>query len=278
MEPAALVEASERLYRSLFSAATALMLATSVWGMVIVPFNSFNAHPGRSLGIGTVLVGAGLFALLARHRLYALMRRRPQWLLAVVALAVAALWLDGGWRSSYYLASYAAIGLAAVVAGLRWSLLCGGLLAVGYVAGLALNDYSWADLKQLNDADSVVANTGGYLIAACFLTLPITWLGGYVARMHQVLGEAEEGGGRREVSPPRDRPTGRLSGREIQVVQLVAGGAKDKEIAERLYISLRTVHSHVNNAREKTGAKNRAELAAMAVEDGLVPDRTAISA
>jgi DNA-binding CsgD family transcriptional regulator len=67
--------------------------------------------------------------------------------------------------------------------------------------------------------------------------------------------------------------TGALSARELEVVKLIAGGATNEEIAERLVISPRTVHSHVNRARRKTGARNRTDLAVIAVQAGLLPNR-----
>ncbi|MDP8992824.1 MAG: AAA family ATPase [Actinomycetota bacterium] len=52
--------------------------------------------------------------------------------------------------------------------------------------------------------------------------------------------------------------------READVLALVAGGLTNKEIAERLYLSARTVEKHVERLLLKTGAPNRARLAALA--------------
>ena len=278
MNPVGLVEATERLYRSLFTAAVSFALGTALWGVVIAPFNGFNDHKAVSLGLGIALIAFALAAFVRRRELFVLLRQHQAWLLAIAALSVAVLWLDGGWRSSYYLASYAAIGLAAVVGGLRWSFICAAVLAAGYVAGLAINGYSWAELVALNDADSVVANTGGYLIAAYFFAAPVGWLGGYVARIHQVVGSRARGHDPGEStdlpdSQTDDRLTDKLSVREVEVVQLVAGGATNDEIASRLILSPRTIQSHVKSAMEKTGTRNRTELAVLAVREGLVPGR-----
>lgn len=275
MNPVGLVEATERLYRSLFTAAVGFALGTVLWGMAIAPFNGFNDHAGLSLVLGGCFAAASLAMLAHRRRLFAFLRREPHWLLAVVALSVALLWADGGWRSSYYLASYAAIALAAVVGGLRWTLLCGLALAMGYVAGLIVNGYTWTELKALNDADSVIANTGGYLIAAYFFAAPVRWLGGYVARINQVAGSAQTPEPE-QIDPKVDtRLTDALSVREVEVAQLVAGGATNDEIAEHLFLSPRTIQSHVKAAMEKTQTRNRTELAVLAVMEGLVPAREA---
>lgn len=53
-----------------------------------------------------------------------------------------------------------------------------------------------------------------------------------------------------------------LSPREREVALLVARGLKNREIAERLVISERTVENHIHRALERTGFRSRAELAA----------------
>ena len=49
-----------------------------------------------------------------------------------------------------------------------------------------------------------------------------------------------------------------LSQREIEVIQLIADGLTDKEIAAQLFITPRTVSEHISNIRSKLGAANRA--------------------
>ena len=51
-----------------------------------------------------------------------------------------------------------------------------------------------------------------------------------------------------------------LSGRELEIIELVAEGLTNQEIAERLTISKRTVDNHVSNVFTKTGSKNRVAL------------------
>jgi LuxR family maltose regulon positive regulatory protein len=62
-----------------------------------------------------------------------------------------------------------------------------------------------------------------------------------------------------------------LSAREAEVLELLAGGASNQQIARRLVITLDTVKRHVTHILEKLGAGNRTEAAARARELGLLP-------
>jgi predicted ATPase/DNA-binding CsgD family transcriptional regulator len=70
--------------------------------------------------------------------------------------------------------------------------------------------------------------------------------------------------------PPEAPGLGRLSARERELVTLVAQGATDAQIAAELYISVRTVRSHLDRIRDKTGARRRADLTRLALAAGLV--------
>jgi non-specific serine/threonine protein kinase len=61
---------------------------------------------------------------------------------------------------------------------------------------------------------------------------------------------------------------GPLSRREREVVQMVAAGLTNKQIAERLFIAERTAEGHVERIRNKLGVRSRTEVATWAVEHG----------
>jgi DNA-binding NarL/FixJ family response regulator len=67
-------------------------------------------------------------------------------------------------------------------------------------------------------------------------------------------------------SPPRSE----LSERELEIIELVAIGLTNQEIAERLTISKRTVDNHVSNIFTKTGVKNRVALLNWAMDNGKI--------
>ena len=85
----------------------------------------------------------------------------------------------------------------------------------------------------------------------------------------------DEPGHRGRVRPDADRPRpaasaggpgpGKLSARERELVTLVAQGRTDAQIAAQLYISIRTVRSHLDRIRDKTGCRRRADLTRLAL-------------
>jgi predicted ATPase/class 3 adenylate cyclase/DNA-binding CsgD family transcriptional regulator len=70
---------------------------------------------------------------------------------------------------------------------------------------------------------------------------------------------------------PADSPAGPLSARERQIMALLAGGASNAKIAETLFVTPNTVRTHLDRIRDKTGARNRAELTRYAIQAGIEP-------
>jgi DNA-binding NarL/FixJ family response regulator len=68
------------------------------------------------------------------------------------------------------------------------------------------------------------------------------------------------------VSPPADG----LTPREVEVLQLIAGGLSNQAIAERLFVSEATVKTHINNLFAKTQVRDRAQAVGYAYAHGLV--------
>jgi DNA-binding CsgD family transcriptional regulator/tetratricopeptide (TPR) repeat protein len=78
--------------------------------------------------------------------------------------------------------------------------------------------------------------------------------------------------------PRGSRPTTRgnpagLTGRELDVLTLLVDGLRNREIADRLFLSVRTVDHHVAAILHKLGARNRSEAARVTIEQRLIPQR-----
>lgn len=67
----------------------------------------------------------------------------------------------------------------------------------------------------------------------------------------------------------RARDRSPLSNREREIVALVAQGYKNKEMAEKMFISEQTVKNHLHNIFDKLGVSDRLELALYAIHKGL---------
>lgn len=65
-------------------------------------------------------------------------------------------------------------------------------------------------------------------------------------------------------------PPGSLSGREVEVLQLLAEGLTTGKIADALFVSKRTIETHRQNILEKMQAKNTASLIRQALQTGLI--------
>lgn len=65
-------------------------------------------------------------------------------------------------------------------------------------------------------------------------------------------------------------PGGELSEREVEVLSLIANGLTNAEIAERLYVSVRTVETHRAHIHQKLNVRTRAEIVRVAREAGIL--------
>src|ERR1700686_4670814 len=71
------------------------------------------------------------------------------------------------------------------------------------------------------------------------------------------------------LATPRERERSPLSQREREIVALVAQGFKNKEMAEKMFISEQTVKNHLHNIFDKLGVSDRLELALYAIHNNL---------
>ena len=73
----------------------------------------------------------------------------------------------------------------------------------------------------------------------------------------------------RSAPPPRGWPAD-LTDREVEVLRVIARGASNREVAERLFISTKTVGRHVENVYAKIGVSSRAAAALFAMQNRLL--------
>ncbi|MGW0964850.1 response regulator [Streptomyces sp. NPDC002516] len=117
------------------------------------------------------------------------------------------------------------------------------------------------------------AGAGGYvlksvadrdLVAACRAAMrdePFLYPGAVTALIRNYLDRVRHG---------EELPERVLTAREEEVLKLVAEGHSSKEIAEMLFISIKTVHRHRENLLHKLGLRDRLELTRYAIRAGLI--------
>ena len=128
-----------------------------------------------------------------------------------------------------------------------------------------------ASAEQADVLEAVKAGASGYLVKSA----SAAELADAVART--AAGDAVFSAGlaglllgeyrRLQAGPDDSAP--RLTERETEVLRLVAKGLSYKQIAERLFLSHRTVQNHVQNTRRKLQMHNRVQLVRYAIEQGL---------
>ncbi len=123
------------------------------------------------------------------------------------------------------------------------------LMVEAGVKGFLLKD---SDIHEVIEALEAVAAGGNYFSEKIFSSL--------TTNMHAI--ESPE-----EVEEQEEEL---LSNREREILVAVCQGLSNHEIADKLFISKRTVDKHRANIMEKTGCKNTANLVVYAVQNGFV--------
>ena len=140
-----------------------------------------------------------------------------------------------------------------------------GLVGGVLIAGLKAIEYRWLVLEHSLEIY-------GGIVAAVFATVGI-WLGRKLTRTTETVVV-------REVMVPAPagfvRDESRLESlgitpRELEILELIAQGLSNKEIAERVFVSENTVKTHSSRVFEKLGAKRRTQAVQMGKELRLIP-------
>ena len=112
----------------------------------------------------------------------------------------------------------------------------------------------------------------GGLIAATFAVLGI-WLGLRLTRVREtvVVKEVPVPSGIPFVLNDKKREDLSITRRELEILELIAQGMSNREIAEKLYVSENTVKTHSSRVFDKLGARRRTQAVQLGKEFGLLP-------
>jgi DNA-binding CsgD family transcriptional regulator len=140
-----------------------------------------------------------------------------------------------------------------------------GLLGGVLIAGLKFIEYRWLLIEHS------IEIYGG-MVAAVFAGLGI-WLGLKLTKTHETVVVREVPV---PVSGPFTRNEARLAElavtpRELEILEAVAEGLSNREIAERLFVSENTVKTHAARLFDKLGARRRTQAVQLGKSFGLIP-------
>ena len=144
------------------------------------------------------------------------------------------------------------------------------VLMYGLIGGILIALLRWTEYRFLVVEHSIEIYGG--LIAATFAVLGI-WLGLKLTAKRQTIVV-------REVPVPAAGPfipdeTKRadlhITRRELEILELIAQGLSNREIAEKLFVSESTVKTHSSRVFDKLGARRRTQAVQLGKEFGLLP-------
>ena len=143
------------------------------------------------------------------------------------------------------------------------------MLIYGLIGGILITVLKWTEYRFLVIEHSIEIYGG--LIAATFAVLGI-WLGVKLTgrRQRVVVKEVPVLAGERFVPNERKQEDLGITCRELEVLELIAQGMSNREIAEKLYVSENTVKTHSSRVFDKSGAKRRTQAVQLGKEFGLL--------
>ena len=143
------------------------------------------------------------------------------------------------------------------------------VLIYGLIGGILIAVLKWTEYRFLVVEHSIEIYGG--LVAATFAVLGI-WLGLKLTTPKETVVV-------KEVAVPaqpfvlddKKREDLSITRREFEVLELVAQGMSNREIAEKLFVSENTVKTHASRVFDKLGAKRRIQAVQRGKELGLLP-------
>lgn len=144
------------------------------------------------------------------------------------------------------------------------------IVLFGLAGGIVITLLKWTEYRYLVVEHSIEIYGG--LTAATFAAVGI-WLGLRLTRKQIILKEVR-------VPVPAAQPFAvnsrkleelAITPRELEILELIAKGMSNREIAEKLFVSENTVKTHSSRVFDKLGAKRRTQAVQLGKEFGLIP-------
>ena len=144
------------------------------------------------------------------------------------------------------------------------------VLIYGFIGGVLITALKWTEYRFLVIEHSIEIYGG--LIAATFAVLGI-WLGLKLTGRPQriVVREVPVPAVEPFIPDERKREDLGITRRELEILELIAQGMSNREIAEKLYVSENTVKTHSSRVFDKLGARRRTQAVQFGKEFGLLP-------
>jgi two-component system, NarL family, response regulator LiaR len=149
-----------------------------------------------------------------------------------------------------------------------------GVLLYGFIGGILITTLKWTEYRFLVIEHSLEIYSA--LIAATFAILGI-WLGLKLTRkqtvvVKEILIPVNEVPAYEPFIPNQQKRADlSITPRELEVLELIARGMSNREIAAKLYVSENTVKTHSSRVFDKLGARRRTQAVQLAKEFGLLP-------
>ena len=144
------------------------------------------------------------------------------------------------------------------------------VLMYGLIGGILIALLQWTEYQFLVVEHSIEIYGG--LIAATFAVLGI-WLGLKLTAKRQtiVVREVPVAAEGPFIPDERKREGLHITRRELEILELIAQGLSNREIAEKLFVSESTVKTHSSRVFDKLGARRRTQAVQLGKEFGLLP-------
>jgi two-component system, NarL family, response regulator LiaR len=143
------------------------------------------------------------------------------------------------------------------------------VLIYGLIGGILIALLKWTEYQFLVVEHSIEIYGG--LIAATFAVLGI-WLGLKLTGKRQtiVVEDVSVPVGKPFIPDERRREDLHITRRELEILELIARGLSNREIAEKLFVSENTVKTHSSRVFDKLGARRRTQAVQLGKEFGLL--------